>query len=70
MANVHEQMNCLADRLCGYREASFGEMMDAVDRLKNSESILIISQNAMARRQAIKEAADQLMIEIEALSEF
>lgn len=66
---IHEQMNQLADALCGYREASFEQMIQRVNALKVSEAILLTSQAALSRRTAIKDACDTLLAEIESLAQ-
>jgi len=67
--NIAEQVNQIADELCGFREATFFEIMEAIKTVKTSDSILRVSQNALSRRRDICEAVEQLMTELDALAE-
>lgn len=69
LAELCEQMNQLSDELVGCREGGFLEMLAEVKRLKVSDHILKVHQNARSQGTAIKEACENLMAEIEALEE-
>jgi len=64
-----EQLNQIADIVCGYNEATFDEIITTINQLKISEKILKISQEALSNRTAVHEAYENLMAELENLSE-
>ena len=67
--DIIEQINQIADEICGYREADFFQIMTDIQQLKISDLILRKSQNAVSRRRDICNAVDNLMAELEGLSD-
>ena len=65
-----EQMNIISDLVVGYREASFDDICEAINRMKTSEVLLNTRDNARNQAAAIRDACENLLAEIESLSEF
>lgn len=64
-----EQMNDIADAVCGYREASFEDIMSRIREIKELEKTLLTGLRALEQFTAIREAAGTLLEEIESLGE-
>lgn len=59
-----ENINQLADAICGDRRASFEQMMNRIRELHDAERLLHISDSAMERASGIKKATDELLDQI------
>lgn len=64
-----EQLNELADKLCGYREASFELMIERANSLLVSERLLKTTDEAVSKRQDLYDAIEALKAEIDSLFE-